>query len=359
MSEPFALFIGTNTAKQDQPGSRGIYSTLFDPETGAAGPPQLAGEVQDPTFVAVHPSRPLLYSASEVYGGEGGFVSAWHIETDGLLSLINTVPSGGRGACFVAVDERHGVVYATNFGSGSIVSFPIREDGGLGETASVVQREGAGSVDKVQAQPRPHSINPHPHKDLVVVADLGTDEVAVYKVEAQSGEILPAPVACVKAQVPGAGPRHVVFHPDGNRFYVVNELNGTISCFTLDQETEQLEEFAQFSIGDEEATWASEIRLHPNGRFLYGAARTPGVLAAFEIQEPDGTLGPLQTIDAGGKVARNFEIDPTGRFLLVANNESDRISFFEIDPDTGILARKEALDLEVCRPACVRFCLGA
>jgi len=351
----FPLFIGTNTAKPGEAGSRGIYSALFDARTGSAELPRLVGEVASPTFLAVHPRKAVLYSSSEVYGGDEGFVTAWKIEPDAGLSLLGSVSSGGRAACFVAVDPRHELVYATNFGTGSVGVFRLREDGGLEAPVSLVQREGSGPVPKAQAQPRPHSVNPHPERDLVVVADLGTDEVAVYGVDPSNGKLLDVPVSSAKARRPGAGPRHVAFHPDGLRFYVVNELDGTVSSFALEPESHRLREIAQFQIGGDDATWASEIRMHPSGRFLVAAARTPGVLTVFAVDETSGELRALQTIEAGGEVARNFEIDPTGAFLLVANNESDRVSAFAMSPGDGLLERREGLDIEVFRPACIRF----
>ena len=355
MADTIPLFIGTNTAKPDQPGSRGIYSTQFNPETGAMTEAKLAGEVSNPTFLTLHPSKPWLYAASEQYGPKGGSVSAWKVEETGGLTPINQVSSGGRGAVFVSVDPKNKLVLATNFGSSSIVSFPIGEDGALKEAVSVVERVGSGPDPEAQKQPKPHSIYPHPTADLAIVADLGTDEVAVYGIDPATGALSDEPVTSAKATNAGAGPRHVAVSPKGDRLYVVNELDSTVSQFDLDVSAPSLNEIDQVKIGEAGAGWASEIRLHPSGHYLYAAARKPNALTAYKVDADSGSVTPIQTIDAGGEVARNFEVDPTGKFLLVANNKSDRISVFAIDPANGKLTRQSELDLEVSRPACVRF----
>lgn len=354
MADSLPLYIGTNTAKPDQPGSRGVYFSTLETDSGQLAPAVLAGEVASPTFLAIHPTQPWLYTASEVYGPKGGTITAWRIESDGKLTEINAVPSGGRGACHVSIDAENGIVLAANFGGPSIASFKIKADGGL-EPVSVVERSGSGPDPKAQTKSKPHSIYPHPTAPLAINADLGTDEISLYQLDPATGELSDQPAASVKVANPGAGPRHLAITPNGRRIYLLNELDATISLFDVDPDAPALTEVGQVKIGDADATWGSEIRFHPTGRYLYAAARHPGTITAYQLDPQTGDLTPIQTIDAGGKIQRNFEVDPTGQYLLVANNESNNIASFRIDPETGQLTRHPEGDLTLDRPAVIRF----
>lgn len=220
------LYIGTYTNGD----SEGIYRCAFDDETGALEVKGVAGPIDNPSFLAVHPSGRSLYSVSETSefeGAAGGGVYAYAIDRpDGRLTQLNARSSRGGAPCYVTVtpDGRH--VLVANYSGGNVAILPLRGDGRLGEASDVEQHEGSGPDEDRQDGPHAHCIVVGPSGDRAFAADLGIDRIVGYRL--QDGDLVPAGGESV---APGAGPRHLVFHPDGRRAYVINELDSTITAF--------------------------------------------------------------------------------------------------------------------------------
>jgi 6-phosphogluconolactonase len=155
----------------------------------------------------------------------------------------------------------------------------------------------------------------------------------------------------------GAGPRHFAFSRCGNFGYAVNELENTITAFRYDARSGTLhpvQEISTLPHGHNAVSYASEIQVHPEGRFLYAANRGHNSLSVFGINPADGRLALRQVAPSGGDFPRHFAIDPSGRWLLAANERSDLIAGFAIDSDSGALGR--AFDLPgIPGPACIVF----
>src|SRR5260370_17247029 len=136
----YLVYVGRYTTK---PSSKGIYAYWFDAGTGKLKSAGLAAESTDPSFVAVHPSGKYLYAVNEVdeFGGhKSGAVSAFAIDhRSGALKLLNQVSSRGGGPCHVSLDKTGEYVLVANYGGGSVASFPVHEDGSLGEAAGFGQ----------------------------------------------------------------------------------------------------------------------------------------------------------------------------------------------------------------------------
>ena len=348
------VYVGTYTG----PKSKGIYMLRLDMATGALGAPEVAGETTNPSFLAIHPTRRFLYAVSEVWGpaGKAGGVSAFAVAPDtGLLTPLNKQATGGAGPCYVAVDKEGRNVLAANYGSGSVCALPIGQDGRLAEATAVIQHKGSGPNPKRQSGPHAHSINPDPTGRFALAADLGLDKILIYKFDAAKGTLEPndPPSASV---APGAGPRHLAFHPSGRFAYVINEMGGTVTALSWDGARGTLTELQTVStlpadFRGENTT--AEVQVHPSGRFLYGSNRGHDSIAVFAIAD-DGRLKALGHQPTQGRNPRNFGIDPTGTWLLAANQNSDSIVVFRIDPATGVLA-PAGVTASVPSPVCVKF----
>ncbi len=207
------MYVGTYT--QNGSTSEGIYVSELDETSGALSEPVLAAASVNPSFVAVHPERPLLYAVSEVFSGDAATVGviAFSIAKDGTLTKLNERSSGGSGACHVAVDPSGQCVGVANYGGGSCASFPIRPDGSLGELGSFHQHLGGSGVNaKRQNEPHAHSINFNSDGTQAFVADLGKDQILLYDVNAKAGTIKPSEQPLLQMPL-GSGPRHFCFHP--------------------------------------------------------------------------------------------------------------------------------------------------
>lgn len=351
------VYFGTYTDKS----SKGIYVGAFDPAEGRLSAIELAAEAARPSFLAIHPRRPLLYAVGEVADFQGrktGVVRAFAIEASGKLRLLNEQPSGGAGPCHVAVEPGGRCVLVANYAGGSVASLPIEEDGRLKSPGSVVQHQGRGPNPRRQEGPHAHSINVDPTGRFALAPDLGCDKVFVYRLEAAAGRLVPHDPPAVTL-APGAGPRHLAFHPNGQFAYVINELNSTVTALAYDGAAGRLQVLSSVSTLPPDfsgSNTTADIHVHPSGKFLYGSNRGHDSIALFAIAG-DGTLRPLGHQSTRGKTPRNFALDPSGQYLLAANQDSDTVALFRIDAQTGLLSPLGE-PVAVPRPVCIRFLLA-
>lgn len=349
------VFFGTYTSGK----SEGIYRATLDLATGALSQPELAAEVENPSFLALHPSGKFLYAAGELSnfeGKPGGAVSAFALDSKtGALKLLNQQSSRGAGPCHLVVDRTGGNVLVANYGGGSVAVLPIDEDGRLKQASSFVQHKGSSVNPKRQEAPHAHSINVDPAGAFAVVADLGLDKVLVYRFDAVAGT-LTANDPPHTTVAPGAGPRHFAFHPSGRFAFVINEMNSTVTAFAYDAKKGTLSEIdtKRTLPGPHQGNSTAEVQVHPSGKFLYGSNRGHNSLAIFGIDEKTGGLTPAGHQLTGGRTPRNFGIDPTGKFVLAANQGSDSIVVFRVEQETGKL-EETGQSIKVPTPVCVKF----
>ena len=354
--EELRVYIGTYTRS----GGKGIYLSELDLATGRLQAAEVAAEVANPSFLAIHPSRPLLYSVGEMsdfQGKRAGAVSAFSMgPISGKLTLLNQQSSRGAGPCHVVVDRSGGNVLVANYGGGSIACLPIREDGRLGEATSAIQHEGSSVDPRRQQGPHAHSINLDAAGRFAFVADLGLDKILIYRLDAAQGKLTPTDPPWAKLP-PGAGPRHFAFHPSGRYAYVINELSSTVTAFRYDAERGALESLQTVSTLPDDfdgRNTTAEVQVHPSGKFLYGSNRGHDSIACFAIDATTGKLTPIGHQSTQGRTPRNFRLDPTGSYLLAANQATDNVVLFRIDAKTGLL-RPTGQSLTVPMPVCVKI----
>jgi len=355
-AEQALVFIGTYTG----PSSKGIYLSHFDQGTGKLGPVELAAEMTNPSFLALHPKRRFLYAVSEVEevaGKRSGTVCAFRIaQGSGKLTLINQQPCEGAGPCHLAVDKSGKCVLVANYGGGSIAALPIQSDGGLGPPSLVVQHQGASVNAQRQSAPHAHFITTDPGDRFVLGCDLGLDKVLVYRFSPQplSLEANDPPSVSLK---PGAGPRHLAFHPNGHAVYVINELGSTVTVFAYDPRRGDLNEIQTLSTLPETFTgesFCAEIQVHPSGKFVYGSNRGDDSIAIFSTDAKTGKLSVVGYEPTGGKTPRHFALDPRGNWLLAENQASDNVVVFRVDSRTGKLTAT-GQTIAVGAPVCLLF----
>ena len=365
-AEPTAgqfVWFGTYTGGPAK--SEGIYVSRFDATTGNLTSPVLAAEAKNPSFLAMHPTKPVMYAVSEVADADGkpsGAVLSFAIdESDGTLTPKNHQLSGGRGPCHVSVDRTGRVALAANYGSGSVICLGLADDGSLEPVVTdppggFIQHEGKGPNPQRQEGPHGHSINPSADGRFAVACDLGTDQVLVHALDVGRATLAPHGFGRV---APGAGPRHFAFHPGGRHGYSVNELDLSVTAFTFDPQAGTLTPFQALStlsadVTDTKGFSTAEIVVHPGGRFLYASNRGHDSIAVYAVDQATGRLTFLGTEPIRGKTPRNFVIDPTGKYLLAAGQNSHTVTVFAIDAETGTLSFT-GQSLDVPSPVCIRF----
>lgn len=334
------LYIGTYTPKDG--ASRGIYRVSFDPATGALGVPVLAAETPNPTFLALHPNGRVLYALCEsdlVEGKPGGAAIAFQIDpATHLLSPLNKQATGGLGCAHLGLDGAARALVLASYGGGDVTSFPLAGDGTVGPRASSLRPTGPlGPMAERQDKPHPHSVTFSPDNRFAYVCTLGLDKIFCYRLDPATATLTPAGAF---AAAPGAGPRHSKFSADGKFFYVINELNGSIATYACDAATGALtprQVVSTLPDGFKGANTCAEIRLHPNGRFVYGSNRGHDSLAVFARDPARGTLTRIEIVPSGGGHPRNFALSPDGAWLVCANRDSNNLVVFKVDADSGRL----------------------
>jgi 6-phosphogluconolactonase len=330
----YLAYVGTYTTKTS---SKGIYAFRFDTATGQLSLIGVAAETPDPSWVVVHPNGKYLYAANETE--KSSTISAFAIEPKtGKLTLLNQLPALGEDPCYLSFDKTGKYLLVANYSSGTIAVFPILADGLLGEHTALMKDQGATGPNKErQEAPHAHWIEASPDNRFVLVADLGLDEVLVYKFDAASGALTPNEPAFARLKA-GSGPRHAVFYPNGKFVFAVSELSSTATSFAYDLKKGTLKEIGAASTlppGFSGRNDVAEAAVHPNGKCLYVSNRGNDSIAIFSIDPVNRTLTPTGGIPTGGKEPRHFAIDPTGKYLLAENQFSNNIVVFKIDRATG------------------------
>ncbi|MBL4574958.1 MAG: lactonase family protein [Opitutaceae bacterium] len=351
------VLIGTYT---DKSTSEGIYLFRFQPTTEVLTPVGIIRDITNPAFIAIHPNNQTIYTLSEVNGStdhQGGSVSAYQINRESLeITFLNKVSTGCAGPCHLTVDKERQNLFVAHYTGGAVSSHSLLEDGRLSETRSIIHLEGSGPHPR-QKKPHTHSVNITPSNHFALVADLGIDRVVVYDRDTSTGHLRTTESLSDAILHPGAGPRHLAFHPSRPFVYTINELDSTISLFSFDEvsgfSTEK-QTISTLPVDFDGNNATAEIKISPSGNFLYGSNRGHDSLAIYSINTETGMLTLLGHQSSGGQNPRNFEIDPTGTYLFVANQNSNDISIFRISSASGELTPL-AIDLQVPRPVCIKM----
>ena len=359
-TKPLRVYIGTYT----QPGkSEGIYLFEFDPASGWLEPKGLAGAVASPSFIAVSPEGKHVYAVSETgnfAGKKQGAVSAFIINEDGKLTMLNQEGSGGSGPCHITVDPTGKTALVAHYSSAHITSLPIKGDGRLGAVASSFQHKGSSVNPGRQKEAHAHStfIFP-PRPTLAMACDLGMDKVMLYDLDPVTAKLSEhnPPAVFVPA---GSGPRHLTFHPNEQHVFVINEMLCTIDTYQVDGDgfKHVNDTVSTLPAGQkaEKGFSTAEIVMHPGGKFLYGSNRGHDTIAIFSVGAK-GDLQPVGHESTRGKEPRNFNITPDGNWLIAANQKSDTLMVFKIDLQTGKLT-PTGDPVQCFAPVCVKFAVS-
>ena len=342
----YIVYVGTYQER----GSKGIYAYGFDSKNARLSAMGLQVEASNPAYLRLAPKHHVLYSVNEIdnyQGQQSGAISAYRTDAKtGALSLLNQVSSVGAGPCYLSLDKTGKFLLTANYGGGSVAAIEVLPDGKLGKATASVQHHGSSVHPDRQKGPHAHFIETTFDNRFAIVADLGLDQLLVYKFDSSKGSLIPAATPFAKLQS-GAGPRYFAFHPNHRYLYLVNEITSSVTVFSYDAETGTLEEKQTISTVLQDFKGhsdASEIHMDASGRFVYVSNRGPDTIAVFRINPTNGTLEMVETVASGGKRPRCFAIAPSGNFLLAANQDSDNIVTFRIDPKSGRLSKVGATE---------------
>lgn len=349
VAEDYYLLIGTYTTAPTD----GIEVYRYNSKTGKF---QFANRtaIQNPSYLALSPDQKHLYSVSEAGNPNGGTVAAFSFDDDsGVLAKINSQPSSGNHPCYVSVHKNGKWVAAGNYSTGNLVYYPVAKDGSLG-TATMIQHKGSSVVKGRQEGPHLHATVFSPDYKYLMTPDLGLDKVLIYKLNSDGSIITENPGFV--ALKPGAGPRHLDFHPKKKYAYLMEEMSGNVTALSYKKGKLAVIQTINGHPADFKGTVGSaDIHVSPDGKFVYcsnrGESNTIGI---FKVNASKGSLSLVGHQSTMGKTPRNFSIDPTGNYLLVANQNTNDVVVFKRNELTGMLT-DTGDRLTVNKPVCLKW----
>lgn len=359
------ILFGTYTTGE----SRGIYSARLDESTGTLSSPMVAAETPNPSFLVISPDRRFVYAHTDMGklpdGRTAGGIKAFTLDArSGRLAELNAQPTGDPFPSNVNIDATGRVVATVSGTGGYITTFHVEADGSLSPRVSHIAAYGTpGPVAGRQEHPYPHSTWFDPANRFALVCDLGSDRIFTFRFDPATAVLSPERPPFL--QLPrGTGPRHAKFSSDGRFFYIVGELSNTVTACRYDAASGTLSPFQRLTTvpagvrDSNEArppdSTASEIRIRPDGRFLYAANRGDDSIAVFARDAESGRLTPVEIVKSGGHTPRNFALSPDGKWLVCAHQDSSNVTLFRVDPESGRLARQPS-EITVPQGICVAF----
>jgi 6-phosphogluconolactonase len=356
-AETIKFYVGSSLGSL----SHSIYLCEVDPVQGSFAVLDSFAGAKGGSYLDLGPDGDYLFSINQApFGQEEGksSVTSFAIDAASLaLSPVNSRSSEGGGICHIHCSAKGDYIFAANYGSGHATALPVGENGEIAPASAVVVGSGTGPVESRQLGPHAHQVMLDPGQNFLLVPDLGADRVYIYAFDASKGSLAPNPAQPFIQLAPGAGPRHLAFHPDGLSLYIVNELNSTISSCTwngADGTTTELNTISTVEDTHQGKKYPAAVRVHPNGRVVYASTRGENsCISTFEIM-PDNSLSRIQVMEQVPYWPRDFNLDPSGKLMLVAGERSDEIRLYKIDPETGLLSETESL-IKIPAPASVLF----
>jgi len=296
--------------------------------------------------MAVSPDKRFLYASirSKPYS-----VITYGIDRETSdLRQLSTAPLADSYP-YISVDKSGRFLLGASYGGHQIGVNAIGKDGKVSDPKQVIPT-GRNA----------HSIIVDRTNRYVFVPHLGSDQIFQFRFDVKTGRLTsntPA-VVLMKAMT---GPRHIIAAPDSRFLYLLNELTGTVTTLSLDARTGLLTEVGSASAlpPDSKLTpgaprgavgapggppprntdndiWASDLRITPDGKFLYAAERTSSSLGVLSADPATGKLTYISSTPTE-KQPRGFAIDAKGRYMVVAGEKSDTISVYAIDQASGAL----------------------
>lgn len=352
LAEERLVFVSAFAAGKDG----AIHAYQLDLDTGKLTPAQRTTGAEHPFYLAIAPNQKLLYSihAKQFGSKDHEEVAAYEIAgRNGELKLLNRQSALGSGACYLDVDATGKAVLVANYSTGNVASLPVNKDGSLGKAASFFQHKGDDKGKPKQTHA--HCIVVSPDNRFVFAADLGLDQVLAYQLDPTKAKLTANRPAFVNAPA-GAGPRHLTFHPDGKHMYVINEMGNSVTQYDYDADTGALtakDTISTLPKGFTGKSYCADLKITPNGRFLYGTNRGHDSIASYRI-EGNGRLKLIGIEPSKGKGPQNLAITPDGKLMLCANMPENNVVVFRIDQKTGSLT-SVGTPISMPSPSCIRI----
>ncbi|WP_370872468.1 lactonase family protein [Paenibacillus zeirhizosphaerae] len=337
-----------------EPEGSGVYVYSFDENTGELSLLDEFAGLKNPTFLNVNPVTRKLYAIGETVSASDekvGEAAAFDIDpATGTLALLNRTQTVAP-TCHIQRNAEGNRLTVPSYHGGMVGLLSIGADGKIGELLDVVQHEGNSVHPERQDRPHPHSTFYSPDGKLLFVQDLGLDRIRAYSLAGDKFKL-----HSEAATHPGAGPRHLAFHPNGKFAFVINEVDSTVTSFAYDAVAGTLTEIESVPTlpeGFEGENTTAEIVVSEDGAYVYGSNRGHDSIVVYAVDVNTGKLSLVEHVPVQGEHPRHFALTPGGKYLIAANRDTNNIVTFRVDKASGRL-EYTGLSLSVSKPVCVQ-----
>lgn len=352
-AQQYYLFVGSYNRDKDKDG---VYLYRFNYHTGALQPVSALKGILNPSFLTLSPDGKYIYACSEAQTPNIGGVSSLAFDsTKETLTLLSRQNSGGDNPAYVGTDKDGKWLLCANYSGGSLSVFPLLEDGHIAPAKQVIAFQDSSVLPR-QRSSHIHSAVFSPDGHYAFFPDLGADKIRGYQLVPAAAEPLQPATPPYTPTMPGAGPRHIIFHPKLPYAYCIEEMGGMVTCYKYKVgKLDSIQRISAHLEGPANDYNSADIHISPDGKFLYASTReSANMIFIYAINQQKGTLKQIGQESSRGRHPRNFMIDPTGKFLLVANQNSGNIVVFKRNQKTGLLTAT-GMEVKLMNPSSLQM----
>ncbi|OYQ43812.1 6-phosphogluconolactonase [Flavobacterium cyanobacteriorum] len=347
-AQDYNLVVGTYTRACD---SKGLYVYDFNSATAETKLKSTSEFINNPSYLTASPDNKYIYTVNE-NGEKSGVTALRYTPGNGKLKSLHDKDSRGEDPCYIISNEKHVIV--ANYTGGTISVFERNADGSLTDAKQLVKHSGRSINNERQEKPHIHMVQFSPDKKYVFAIDLGTDKIYIYHYNPnEENKILVLKdVIVTKA---GSGPRHMVFNPNGIFFYVLHELDASLTVYSWIKDKAMPIQELSIAIKDEGCkNSGGDLRFTRDGKFLYVTNRGDANTVTIFKSHANGMLNFVEELPTMGEEPRNISIDPKDNFVLIGHQKSNDIVIFKRDKTTGKLT-DTTKRIRLCSPVCLIF----
>ncbi len=349
------FFVGSYTAGDSSAASgQGIYTCTLESSTGQMVLESCFEACKNPSYLALDEENRRLFAVEECAAELSPAVRAFTINEGFAVEPLNSRSVPGGAPCYLALDADKRFLTVANYSTGNVLLYPLGRDGTIGEIADNVYHTDYHTGRSVNLDRReaahPHATVFGPNNQTVYVPDLGTDEIVSYWLGTEGVKL--EPLSRLKMPA-GAGPRHLVFHPEEPVAFVLNELDSSLSVLRrYGYELTLLSSVPTLPAGFQGENTGAAVRVHLSGDFVYASNRGNDSVAVFRFERAAQRLHSVQHIASQGQIPRDFALDPEGKLAVVANQQTNNLVSFWINDETGKL-EPTGYRLDIGTPVCI------
>lgn len=338
------FFVGTYMPPEElgmpEVKGKGI-SVIGLKEDGTLRITETFSSIKNPSYLHYVAEENILLACSETMTRNSS-VALLRPDKTGLR-LLASADSSSRGDCHITYDAQHKKILTASYAEGTLNIFHADLSRGTLQSRKAHSFRGSGPC--AERQERSHLHQAVLHQDIYFLPDLGADRIR----RIPAGENPPLRDIPVP---PGYGPRHLLFHPETEDFYLVCELKAALLHYSRRGEDWELrEEFLLTDPQNKRHAVPAPAAIQSIGKALSVSVRGTNTLHEFRLKE-DGTLRPRTVHRLTGKTPRDFIYTPDQKHLLIAFQDSHEIRLYPTDSD-GFIRGEAWQSLSVGSPVCL------